>query len=143
MITSIHLFPLKLKNTSESCVVMYTDEDECSQITIIVSYITAFNFMDLRTTTNLMNAFNWKKMGKWDGNFIFNPWSPVSLSAFDFNDLLLLLREDCVINYFPLYMIFAPGGKNIFLIVLYFWSSFFAVKAFSSECTEQTFKVVL
>lgn len=73
MITSIHLFPLKLKNTSESCVVMYTDEDECSQITIIVSYITAFNFMDLRTTTNLMNAFNWKKMGKWDGNFIFNP----------------------------------------------------------------------
>lgn len=34
-------------------------------ITIIVSYITAFNFMDSRTATNLMDVFNPKKMEKW------------------------------------------------------------------------------
>lgn len=42
------------------------------RIGVPVYITTAFNFMDSRTITNLINAFNWEKTVNRDSNFIFD-----------------------------------------------------------------------
>lgn len=73
-------------------------------------YITiSFNFTDSRTITNLTNAFNCKKAENWGSDFIFDPWSLVSLSAFK----CTFLYEDGVSleSFFPSIRYLLPVGK--------------------------------